>query len=388
MRGQRSKKNRTARKVARIVVGALVGAAGLLGQACSSDGPLYVTPIQRAEAFKFDRDAYTRLGYRQEWTGFPTLTRGAHVTSMDILGDVVVVQESSNLLSVLEAGNGATRWFEQVANPLTRFVGNTRDGSRILSCSESEAFFFDVDTGTLVDKHSLDKLVNTRPVLVGDTMVFGTAAGEIYAQNKTVGFRVWGNSISGNIRTNPAVLGSLLAFVSDAGEVIMIDGSTGAGQMRTQIYTGCDVEPVASDSLVFIASLDHSLYAFSPSQPQPVWRQRTDAPLRQKPTYHDGRVYCSLEGTGLVAFDARGENGHPRKLWTAAGVGGTVIGVRGGRLLAWDGENAVLLNPDDGSVVESVKLDNVAQLKSDTFVDGNLYAVSNDGVVLKMLPRN
>lgn len=368
------------------IIGTMAGLCSMVG--CGSKGTQYVSPVDRAKAFEPEREAYAKLGYRHEWTGFPTMTAGGTVKFFDILGDVVVVQESASVLSVIEAGNGASRWSDQVANPLTKFVGNIRDDKRIISCSESEAYFFDIETGSIVDKKHLDKVVNTRPVILNNNLIFGTSLGELFGQLKTVGFRTWGNTVNGSIQTNPAVLGTTLGFVSSTGEVIMLDGTTGIGRMRTKIYTGAEVDPAASDTMMFVASLDHSLYAFAPSGPTPVWRKRTDTPLRHQPTYHNGVVYCAIDGTGLVAFDARGDNGNAKELWTAPNIIGSVIGMRNGRLLVWTGSEGVLIDPADGAIVDRAKLARVNMLKTDTFVDGNLYAVSADGVVVKLLPKN
>ncbi|MGE3108662.1 MAG: PQQ-binding-like beta-propeller repeat protein [Phycisphaerales bacterium] len=362
-------------------------AAGITG-GCASKGPTYVPPLARAEQFKPERDAYSRLGYRHEWTGFPTMTAGGRVNFFDVLGDVVVVQESTNTLSVLEAGNGASRWFDQVAGPLVKFVGNIRDDKTLLCTSESEVYFFDLETGNLVNKQKLDKVANTRPVVVQDRLVFGTASGEIFGQLKAGGFRVWGNQVAGSIQANPVQMGDLLGFVSDTGEVIILDGVSGRSSMRTQIYSGTIVDPAASDRLMFIASTDHSVYAFSPSRPAPVWRHRTDTPLRYQPTHHDGRLYCAIDGTGMVAFDAQGSNGDARIYWTNPDVLGTVIGVRNGRLVVWKGSTFTLLDPRDGATVDSVTLKNVGMVRVDKFVDGNMYIASTDGVVVKLLPRD
>lgn len=368
------------------IIGGVTGIGGMVG--CASKEPRYVSALDRAKAFEPQREAYATLGYRHEWTGFPSMTAGGKVKFFDILGDVVVVQESSSVLSVIEAGNGASRWSDQVANPLTKFVGNIRDDKRIITCSESEAYFFDIETGALVDKKHLDKVVNTRPVIVNENLIFGTSLGEIFGQLKTVGFRTWGNTVGGSIQTNPAVLGTTLGFVSSTGEIIMLDGATGIGKMRTKIFIGSETDPAASENMMFVASLDHSLYAFAASSPTPVWRKRTDTPLRHEPTYHNGVVYCAVDGTGLVAFDSRGDNGNAKELWTTPGVTGTVIGMRKGRLLLWTGSEGVLIDPADGAIVDRTKLNRVNMLRTDTFVDGSLYAVSDDGVVVKLLPRN
>ncbi|HRQ74203.1 MAG TPA: PQQ-binding-like beta-propeller repeat protein, partial [Phycisphaerales bacterium] len=99
---------------------------------------------------------------------------------------------------------------------------------------------------------------------------------------------------------------------------------------------------------------------------------------------HQGVVYVGTDDRGLLALDAA--TGAER--WAAAGVSGTVIGVRAGRLLVFSGTEAFTLDPDTGDIVERASLPGVAILRPDAFVDGNLYAVSAQGVVAKFVPRS
>ncbi len=365
-----------------LLIAALVAAAAVAG--CGGGG--YLTPEQRAEVIKKDRDSYGALGYRHEWSGFPTMTRGARVQSFEILGDVLAVLDSAGELSIIEANSAAVRWHEALATPLTRFVGIVRDTptGRIVVCSESEAFYLDADTGTLLAKQQLDRVVSTRPIVLGEMLVFGTSTGEIFGQLKMQGFRMWGNTVQGGIESNGVLFkNGVVGFVSDQGSIRFVDGASGESVGSARIYGGVSVDPVASDSSMFVASRDQSIYAVNPNGGAVRWRKRTDTPLRHQPVHHEGRLYCAIDGTGMVAFDASSG----KEIWTSAEVLGHIVGIRNGRLIAWDGHDAVTMDPASGSVVERVQLTDVAFLKTDKFVDGNLYAVTSRGVAAKFVPR-
>jgi outer membrane protein assembly factor BamB len=373
--------------LSRVLILPLVAAATLLS-GCAGRSKV-LSPAERSAQFKINRDAYATLGYRHDWNGFPEMSRGGRVREFDIFGDVVVVQESSGILSVLEAASGERRWSEPLGNPLTRFVGSVRDGNRLICCSQSDAFYLDLDTGTLVNKHALDLVVNTRPTLVGNLLVFGTASGEILGQLKGQGFRAWGNTVRGAVEANPAVLeGGVLGFVSQSGEIAFLDGATGSGMGRAWISGGVDVDPAASQRTMYVASQDQSLYAFEVGGGRERWRLRTDTPLRYPPVYHDGRVYCAIDGAGLLALDSTSGS----QLWTCPDILGYVVGIRNGKLLVWEsageaGGEIASLDPQSGSIVDRFRLERAAFLRTDKFVDGNMYVATAAGLVAKFVPR-
>ncbi len=366
----------------------IVGLAGLcLGvglAACESDATSTVSPEQRAAATAVQSAEYAKLGYRLDWRGFPTLTPGKTLARVEPLGDVVAAQDSAGLVSVLEARSGERRWADPVANPLTRFLGLNRDGKRLVVSSESDVYMFDLDTGALLSKSRLEQVANTRPVQVAEILVYGCNNGQILGQLTLNGFRQWGSYAAGSIDVDPVLLGEtgIVGLASTGGDVVFVDGISGSLRNKGRMFSGPDVPIAASESAVFVASRDHSLYAFGLESSSPLWRIRTEAPLRHAPAYHEGRVYCDMGDDGLCAFDAVSG----KQLWSNKNVRGTLVGLRSGRFIAWDGATAALVEPARGGLVESVELKDVAMIRADRFVDGNLFLGSKAGVITKLVP--
>lgn len=374
---------------------ALAGAP-LLSACSSSGGAAKHAPqsaTERAKATPVLLDDYAKLGYRLDWRGFPTMLPGEHITQFEIFGDVVVAQESAGVVSVLESRSGTTRWSEQVAGRLTKFVGILRNNERLLVSSESELYFYDIATGTLKDKQHLQQVVNTKPVQVGDILVYGCANGQVLGHLVANGFRAWASGLGGSIEADPTVTsGNRVAICSTTGELAIFDPLSGLSQGRAKIFSGPGAAFGSSDTALYIASNDHSLYAFTSEGVVPIWRKRTDAPLRLQPVFSNGRVYCDLgsgDGTGtfggLTCLDAV----TGKILWSNRKVSGQLVGIRNKRLIVWNAaeSTAVSLQADDGATVETVKLPGVTMLKPDNFTDGNLYAVSGNGLVAKLAPK-
>lgn len=377
------------------LVGALVGLA--VGAGCASDGTRGSgqpsTGAQRAASRGVTSpqkdaryDALARLGYGPQWNAFIPVSRGQRVKTIDPFDDMLIAHETGNTVSVLEPNTGATRWALDLAGPLTKFTGNTRleDGD-VLSVNEGELFVLDGRSGIIKKRQNLAELASTPPVVAGNIVVVGCANGEVLGHNLLSGYKLWGYGMQGSIRGDVVPVGPYVGAVSDRGQVAILDPRRGTSVGRAEIFDGVHVSPASSDSAMYIAGRDRSVWAFSATtRGNAIWRERTERPLRAKPVYHDGAVYVTIGERGLTALDAyTGE-----QKWANSEARGEVVAVRRGRLIVWDGETALAVDPERGDVQERVKLPGISVIATDAFVDGNVYVAEPGGLVQKFSPRN
>ena len=343
----------------------------------------------RGPKSQVDYDAWAAIGYRLAWEGYPEMGRpNGRVKFFDLFDDVVVVHDTTNIVSVLEAESGVRRWSDKPGANLTKFVGNARWGNRLYVSSESEVFIYDVETSTLVDKQQLARVVNTRPIIAGDVLVYGTSGGFVLGHQVTTAINLWTNSFmdQSSVEADPVMVSNLTGLVSRAGGVMFLDPlAMGSSSGRARIFGGTAVDLAASDTLMYVASTDHSLYAISAVGAQQVWRRRTGAPLMHAPTHIAGRVFCTLPGAGLTALHA--DTG--RVYWSADQIEGTVIGLRDDNLLVWDApsQTMTVVDPEDGSLVNRVALKGVQDVIASQTADGDLYVVWPRGIVARFVPR-
>ncbi|MEX2219754.1 MAG: PQQ-binding-like beta-propeller repeat protein [Phycisphaerales bacterium] len=344
---------------------------------------------QRRREFPMDYAEYAKIGYRLDWWGYPMVTGSLPVRFMEPYKDIVVTLEQGSQVSILEAGTGGRRCSDQLATThLTRFVGVVRDGERVLCASDADVYVVDPATCNLAGRQKIEKIVASEPVLFGDLLIFGTGTGELLAhmtRSGVGGVKAWGFAVPGAIERRPVVIGTAVGAVSQTGEVLFVDGGTGSLVGRSSIYGGLATDPVTDGQLMYVASLDQSIYAFSPVGASMAWRVRTSAPLRAQPTVHGGRLYVTVPGQGLTAYDTT--TGQP--VWTSPSFNGTVVALNKKKLVGFDRDRAeaVTIDLDRGDVIERAKTPGVVMLKPDAFEDGNLYAVSGSGVVAKFQPR-
>jgi outer membrane protein assembly factor BamB len=285
---------------------------------------------------------------------------------------------------VLETSTGRVRWSLELGSPLERFVGTAQAANGdLLCCQQGEIQVLDAKTGVLKDRQRLEVIANTRPVVFDSMVIFGCPTGEVLAHNLNSGYKQWGHKLLGAIIADPVRIGDNVAAVSSGGEVVILDPRRGMRIGAAKVFGGTDANPAASERSVFIASLDQSLWSFDQFGGPARWRERTEFPLRQDPAYHDGSVYVAIPGQGLVCFNS--EDGS--RTWTAAGLSGEVVGVRGGQLIVWDGKVASTVDMQRGDVVARVNLPGIKLVMTDAFVDGNLYTSTAKGEVSKFSPR-
>lgn len=389
------------RRVVALLVPALLLAAGIPA-ACARQGAAKpavsaektpetksaAKPAPKAGEYtpNVDHDAWAKLGYRLDWQGFPFFAGGntARVTRIAPFDDMVLVQESSSAVALLEANTGAKRWAVDLANPITKFTGISRDpqdSARILVSSESELFGLAAQSGNLVIREKYEKVVNTAPVMLGTLAIYGCSNGEVQAHVVGRGVKAWGFDLQGSIDADPVRMGESVGAVSQSGEVIFLTDK-GSVLGRNKIFQGLATNPVANDTTMYVAGLDQSVWAFDFTGAL-AWRYRTSVPLKDQPTLNGDVLYVNVPGQGLTALNAN--DGHAR--WISKTAAGSVIAVRNKQLIAWDGKTAFTIDPDRGDVYDKVELPNIKHIKLDKLDNGNAYAVDERGVVSKFVPR-
>lgn len=345
--------------------------------------PVGSDPLSRLDSFAPDREAWARVGYRLDWRSVPPLGRGDRFTVLDLLGEHIAVQSNDSSLSLLDPATGAIRNTSQLADRLATLTGNLRVGPYVVSSTSYDAFFVEPVTGNLVDRQTYPGVLASRPSTVGGLLIGATSDGLLFAQTPASGgFLLWRFGTREPIRTDPLLVGPSVAAVTDAGTLVLLDTASGRLIGTSSMFEGPGASLTASDSEVYVASRDQSIYAFSTLDARMLWRVRTGAPLRQQPTLADGVLYVATDDRGLLALDAA----TGAELWAASLVRGRVIAERNGRLVAWDGVTATILDPTTGDVADAAELPGIRMLRAAEFADGDLFAVSDHGVVAKFVP--
>ena len=359
-----------------------VCALGLSNTGCAK--PKGLTVEQRIENLKISNAEWRSIGYRWDWKVAPTISEGQTPRMTVASDELVVFQETGGTVSGVVASRGDTIWANRLSNPLTRYTGIEIVGDRVFVTSQAELFILDAASGELVDRQRFERLVNTPPLILGDTVIVGSNSGELMGHFVPAGLKAWGHLMPGVFEKAPVLVGDLVGAVTSRGRVIFVDPVSKRQTALNDIFDGPGAPLGSGDGKLFVASLDQSLYAFEPRNGTQLWRHRTPDAVRSAPVYHAGVVYCSFREEGMTALDA--ESGSV--LWSNPEQRGEVIGVRNGRLVVRDEESICVIDPQRGTRLAQIITPNIISVTTDSFVDGNLYLTSEDGVIARFVPTN
>ncbi len=368
---------------------ALVAGVALLAAGCGSSssssttgGPRWTSETRNTFTASLDMDGFRELGFDLRWSGAAVMTRGARVARADVLGDGIVVQESKHAVSMLRAETGEAVWSTVLGNSLTRFVGNARSGDRVYVASDVELFVLSAQTGDLLDRHPLDILVNTPPVVTGGAAFFGSPTGRVLAHDVRTGQGRWQYQLEGTIVTTPVLVGDHVGVASQGGDVIVLNPATGKASARGRAFDGPGGAIDATDAVVAVASRDQSVYGFSATGGNRLWRYRTESQLSGDVRIIDDIVYVSVPRVGMVGLDAYSGD----VVWTASGVSGAALGVVGGNVLVRSGSDLLAVD-DHGEVVARVSVPGLHTAQMSDPLDGDLYLVTDRGAVSRFNRR-
>lgn len=340
--------------------------------------------VSLADPYAVDHDAWKTLGYSWGWTSRPPIINGEFIEFADAYDDVIVVQDSGSMVSVINRDTGRVRWNKQVRRTNTRFTGNTRRENSIVVANETELFEFDLQTGNTIDRTSLNTIATTRPTLFENLAIFGTASGRVIAMDTVNNVRAWEYQLDGLIETAPLKIDDFtVAAVSTQGELRILDIET-ARTMASGRISGDSASDMVTDGFyVYIGSADQSLYAYDALDGARIWRKRSSRPVTVQPVLIDGVLYATTADSGLEAIE--GETGEI--LWTNPDLAGWVVTTADGDLMVWTGSELVRVDAERGDVIARAALSGVSGLRSNSPFDGDIFLISSEGAVAKFTQR-
>lgn len=363
----------------------LLALCGLTGCAFDSSGGSTVSEAATlAGPYEVNHEAWGGVGYRWEWTSQPPLTRNGRIAFADAYEDLLIVQDTGAMLSVIEAPTGKIRWNTQVGNTATRFLGNVRRDGSVIVTNETELFEFDLKSGNTLDRTPINTIATTKPVLYGDTAVLGVTPGRALAFDLKNNIMLWDYRFDGQIEVPPLkVDDNRVTVISSRGDIrtLAVDAARTISSGRISGDAGDTL--VTDGYFQYIASVDQSVYAYEIETGERMWRIRDSAPVLVQPVLLGETLYVTTKDTGLTAI--LGETGEV--LWSNPAIGGWVVTTNDSDLMVWNGRDLIRVDAERGDVIAKTSLENLSGLRADAPEDGNIYAITLNGAVAKFSAR-
>lgn len=194
--------------------------------------------------------------------------------------------------------------------------------------------------------------VATRPVVVGDVVVFGSEDRVVYGVEAATGKLRWRRITGGAVVSSPAAVGGTVVIGSDDGSVYALDAATGRERWVHATDDAVEAPVVAEGGIAYAASRDGTVRALEVAGGKARWTAQVGNVVRSAVALSPDAVYA-VDTYGYVkAFDRRSG----RRLWTTpqSGYAGPVV-VADGRVHAARADGSVHRLAADGAKEEEWK---------------------------------
>jgi hypothetical protein len=140
---------------------------------------------------------------------------------------------------------------------------------------------------------------------------------------------------------------------------------------------------------VYIAGRDQYLRAFDLSSGRGLWKVLNESPMSESPTLIGDRVYQQIPGQGLVCFNAMPIDSPGGEKFWAADIEGNVISQNRNELFVWDARarRLTIVDAARGSLIKTMDLPQAALLITAGENKSEIFAASNDGRIVRLIPR-
>ncbi len=342
------------------------------------------------------------LSFRIDWVNQLTAKNLRLTTLAD---DSLYAIDQYDHLVCYDLASGAWRWSSPVGNHTYRLLGiNANEEARQVYVNSDVAIFaFESDTGNLPThtsnpiKGASDKSVqklswsaNTPGILTDTTLLYGSRNGKLVWHDCSIGFSSLTYSIAETMNTTPALSDGIVVATGGDGSLAAIDLKKARALWLIELLDAVVATPTINNGTVYVAGTDQYLRAIDLYTGRPRWKFLTTAELTDSPAIIGDGLYQRIPGVGLTSFSAFPPDITGEKRWTAEDVHGVVITTTtNNRLLCWDKENRVLQEVDMklGSITATLPLPTVKELLVDSPKKGNLYLITEDNAIIKLIPR-
>ena len=334
--------------------------------------------------------AAREFDYRVDWQ-YPV--GGQNPKHMSVQYDSVFVMDGTNYLTRIDREDGTRVWKVPISYPLAEIqdVRYLPRHQRVLVISGGDLFVLNASDGSQVERQRLEGIANTRAEPFGDSIIYGSRHGQLSWHSHTMGVQQRAYQIAANIKVPPALRGNVIAVVGNDGELAAIDATTGTSYWKKKLLADVVAEPVIGDSAVYIAGLDQYIWAMDINTGRNIWRYLTESALTQRPVLIGDRLHLQVANQGLMCFEALPfDRINGVIIWTNPDISGTVITRRRDNLVCWDAaaRRLQVITAARGGHVTTLELPKVERLISSGLDDGELFASSADGKVVRLVPRN
>jgi outer membrane protein assembly factor BamB len=287
--------------------------------------------------------------------------------------------------------NGKSQWRTKLER-LSAGVG-TGSGLALVATTNGEVVALDASTGEQVWRVDVRGEVLAAPAASGDRVIVQTYDGRVLGLARDSGEQLWVYTSDVPVLTlrgtaTPIIEAGIVYTGFASGKLVALDISNGnlvwdkpvavaKGQAEIDRIVDIDASPLVTNSVVYAASFNGNLFAFSKRDGRPLWRFEISSYREVAEGF--GNIYAVDEKSRIFAIeDKSGDQKWEQSALLNRELSAPVV--FGGFLILADSKGYIhALSQVDGSIVGRTKIDGSGVRVPMRVVGDSLYVYSNDG---------
>jgi eukaryotic-like serine/threonine-protein kinase len=250
-------------------------------------------------------------------------------------GNAVFVGAYDNNLYSLNAQNGQFNWKYPAADGIASSPHVYGDFIFIGS-ADRHLYSIRRQNGRLNWRFGVNGPIYSSPRADFDHVFFGSDDGYLYAVNVSSGRAAWKSNGHSAIRSSPRIGSENVYFGTEAGYVFCLDL---AGQTKWQFQAKRAVTstPCLAEDMVFVGSMDTTVYALDANSGWAIWRFRAQRSILSSPIVEgellfigsaDGHLYALdiFSGRKVWSYETNGQVASSPTVWAGAVYFGSTDG--------------------------------------------------------------
>lgn len=263
--------------------------------------------------------------FAQGWRAELPLIRGNAVTSMQVLGDLLLVYTKNNTVYAINAGGGQVLWSASVAKPTDELREAVMFKDLIVFPTTSTLEVYN-SLGTLQRSVNIGHAIRSDLATVDEFVYVGldySYGGRLAKLDTTRKFAPtdWELMTGAGVSASPVWKDSVLFVGGEDGAVYAVNEDRApVWSIPGHVFkTGGRIlaDLVADDYALFVASTDTRLYAIDRNSGKIRWQFYAGQPLLKSPFVTEDSVYQYVPRSGVVAMNKTEGKFAREPRWTA-----------------------------------------------------------------------
>jgi outer membrane protein assembly factor BamB len=225
-----------------------------------------------------------------------------------VFDDIVLVPSADGILYALEFDKDSAQlaWTFETQSALWSSP-LVSDGVIYQSSMDHHVYAIDAQTGRVIWEEDLGAAVLDTPTETENSLLVGTFGNQMVALDKNRGAQIWSFDTEAWVWGNPLVLDGNAYFGDVDGNIYIVDVNSGR-EVRDSVKLDGAVtaSPVASEELIYFATETGTIYARTPSDFSPEWKEEVGGGIFVDPILWNDSLFLSVisEESPLLAIRA------------------------------------------------------------------------------------